>query len=146
MFEGDNLAVRIFTCADWAALTQDGKLCIGGGGIDRVFLESIPGNLPTLHLVIRVHIPWGRTLEEHPLSVQVMESDRKPIGPPIDEGRVEVGRPPGSRPGDELAMQGIVPIAGYPVPSKGTFFIHLTVSGQLLGLLPFRVLPRLGGG
>src|SRR5205807_9655081 len=101
---------------------------------------QIPGGLGPLSLAIRIRVPWRMTSDTVPLLVRVLDGDRNPMGPdPLVQGEVEVGRPPGLRPGDELGVNLVVPLTGYPVQAEGTMFFHVTVANQLLGVLPLRV-------
>lgn len=137
----DRFIVRIFTLADHAAaLPESGKLYINGAGVDQVFMQQVPGPLPPLWLAIRVRVPWHMTSEPFLLQIRVLNADRKPIGPdPLIEANPELGRPPGLRPGDEIAMNVAVGLTGLPIPAEGSIYFHLVVAKQILGVLPLKV-------
>lgn len=142
----DRLELRIFTLADHAVVPPDGKLYMNGGGVDRMGLQQIPGGLGPLSLAIRVRVPWRMTSDTMPLLVRVLDADRNPVGPdPLVQAQVEVGRPPGLRPGDELGVNLVVPLTGFPVQSEGTLYFHVTAAEQLLGVLPLKVQKLLAG-
>lgn len=136
----DRLEVRVFTLADHAVSPPDGKLYISGGGVDQVFLTQIPGQLPPLHLAVRIRIPWEMTSDRTTLRVRALNGDRNPVGSdPLLEGDLEFGRPPGLRPGDENGVNLVIPLTGFPVQEEGTIFFHLIVGKQLLSVLPLKV-------
>lgn len=136
----DRLELRIFTLADHAVVPPDGKLYMNGGGVDRMGLQQIPGGLGPLTLAIRVRVPWRMTSDKLPLLVRILDADRNPVGPdPLIQAEAEVGRPPGLRPGDELGVNLVVQLTGYPVQAEGTFFFHVTAADQLLGVLPLKI-------
>ena len=137
----DRLEVRIFTLADHAvAIPVDGKLYINGAGVDQVFLQQIPGQLPQLSLALRIRIPWHMTSDRLPISVRLLDGDRNPVGPdPLAQANPELGRPPGLRPGDELGVNLALGLAGLPVQAEGTIYFHLEVGGQLLSVLPLKI-------
>src|SRR5437762_170307 len=112
----DEPEVRIFTLADWAKVPPDNKLYMGGGGLTQVFLESIPGRLPLIYLVVRVRIPWRLTTEEVVFEIRALDADRHSLGPdPLIQATGETGRPPGARPGDEFCFQFVLPLGGFPI-------------------------------
>jgi hypothetical protein len=136
----DGLEVRMFVLADWAAIPPDGKLYIGGAGISSVKLELLPGVLPPLHLVVRIRVPWQLTSEPLPFSVRLLDADRQPLGlDPLAAGTAETGRPPGARPGDELAIQFVLPLGGLPASTPGIAYFHLIVADEALGILPLKI-------
>ncbi len=142
---GDEMLLRVFTLADYAVTPPDGKLYISGGGIDQMFLQSVPGSLGQLFLALRIRVPWHRTSEVLRLIVRALDADRVPIGPdPIAGATVEVGRAPGQRAGDELGINAVVPLRGLRVGRAGTIYFHVEVEGEPLGTLPLKVgqMPR----
>lgn len=137
----DSLVLRIFTLADHAVVPPDGKLYMNGGGVDRMGLQQVPGGLGPLTLAIRVRVPWRMTSDTLPLLVRILDADRNPVGPdPLVQANVEVGRPPGLRPGDEIGVNVVVQLTGYPVQTEGTFYFHVTVADQVLGVLPLKII------
>jgi len=136
----DQLQVRIFTLADYAVIPPDNKIYISGGAVDQMHLQQIPGALGSLTLAVRVRIPWQMTTQQISFRVLVLDADRQALVPdPLIQGEFEVGRPAGSRPGDELAIQFVVPLTGFPVQQEGTIYFHLIIEDQTLSILPLRV-------
>ena len=137
---GDRLEVRIFTLADYVATPPDGKLYISGGGVDQMMMQEIPGNLGPLALAVRIRVPWHMTSDTVSVQVRALNSDREPIDrDPIMGADVEVGRPPGARPGDEIAIGFVVSLLGFPVREEGSIHFHLIANGETLATLPLKV-------
>ena len=126
MLEEERPEVRMFVIADHAVMAPDGKMYLNGAGIDQVVLPSTPGHLPApLYIAVRI---------------RALDADRRPFGPdPIVDGQMEVGRAPGARPGDEMAVNLAVPIAGLPIPRPGTMHFHLELAERILGVLPLKI-------
>lgn len=136
----DELLVRVFTLADHAVTPPDSKLYMNGGGVDNMLMQHIPGGLGPLSMAIRIRIPWHMTSERLNIQLRVLNADRRPIGPdPLVNADVEVGRPPGLRPGDENCITLAVPLTGFPIQEEGTIFFHLSVAGQTLSVLPLKI-------
>lgn len=136
----DRLEVRIFTLADHVAVPPDGKLYISGGGVDQMFLTEIPGALGPLSLAIRLRVPWHMTSERIAVRLRALDADRSPAGPdPLMHADIEVGRPPGARPGDEIGIALAVPLTGFPVQQEGSILFHLIVNEETLSVLPLKV-------
>lgn len=142
--DDDDFAIRVFTLADHAAVTPDGKLYISGGAVERIFLPQLPGPLGQLWLAVRIHLPWRYTSNRLRVELRALDADRNPVGQdPIAIADVEVGRAPGQRPGDEIAVQFALPLTGFPIPTPGEskVYFHLVVEGEVLGILPLQVSP-----
>jgi hypothetical protein len=144
----DSLKVRIFTIADFAAGPPDNKLYITGAGITQVFMQQLPGPLPGLYLAVRIRIPWRMLSEQHTLAIRLLTEDRQllpEVPDPIFSVPFELGRAPGTRVGDESALNLAMGVMGIPIPREGTFNFHLQVDEQVLDVLPLKVrlLPQL---
>jgi hypothetical protein len=147
MLHDERPEVRMFVIADHAVLAPDGKLYLNGAGIDQVWIPAVPGHLPTpLYIAVRIRVPWHLTSESLHLRIRGLDADRVPFGPdPLVDGQMEVGRPPGARAGDEIAVSLAVPIAGLAVPQAGTVHFHLELADQVLGILPLKINVRPSG-
>jgi hypothetical protein len=146
MLDDERPEVRMFVIADHAVLAPDGKLYLNGAGIDQVLVAGLPAPLPApLYIAVRLRVPWHLTSETLRLRIRALDADRNPIGPdPIVDGQMEVGRAPGARAGDELAVNLVVPIGGLMVPQPGTIHLHLELAGEVLAILPLKVNVRPG--
>lgn len=134
--------LRVLTLADHAAVTPDDKLYIGGAGAQRQGLKTFPGALGQIYLAVVVAIPSNLAGEPHRVRIRYLDEDRTPIGPDgmVFEGTVETGRPPGLRAGEELDIKIALGLAGFPVEHEGLTFFHVEFDGELLGVLPLRLL------
>ena len=79
------------------------KLYIAGGGWTR--LRS--GRPLDCAVAISLAVPWDRTSQKHKLSVDLSDEDgvlvQAPDGNEVRiEGQLEVGRPPGTKPGEPI--------------------------------------------
>lgn len=136
----DRIEVRIFTLADHVATPPDGKMYISGAGVDQMYITQIPGGLGPLGLAVRLRVPWHMTSERLSVRVRALNADREPVGPdPLMQGDIEVGRPPGTRPGDEIGVGFAVPLTGFPVQDEGSLYFHLIVNQETLAVLPLKL-------
>jgi hypothetical protein len=80
-----------------AAQEANGKLFVLGGG------WSVMNGPSPMALAIKLSIPWDRANEPHDLRAALLDSDGNEVdpgeGPVVIEGKIEVGRPPGIKPG-----------------------------------------------
>jgi hypothetical protein len=138
----DQLAVRIFTLCDHAAVPPDGKLYINGGGVHQIFVAQTPGPLRTLYLVVRLSIPWHMLGELHTVKIRALDLDRRPVGSedPLITTPFELGRPAGHRPGDESAINICAELNGLSIPEPMTLRFHLLIDDAPIGSLPLKVL------
>jgi len=92
--------VTLLLC-DWAE-SINGKLYILGGGWSRM-----AANLPIpVALAIKLGIPWDQANRQIPFKAELVTEDGQSVvineTPVMLEGEIEVGRPPGTRPGSTL--------------------------------------------
>jgi hypothetical protein len=140
----DDIQIRAFMLADHAAQEQNGKIYMNGGGIEWIGIPPDATRLPSLWLVVRLGFPWRLTSGGHSIEVNILDQDEKAIGPnPYMRGDAQIGRPPGAEPGDEFALNMVIPLAGFqatePLPSK--VIIHLRVDEREIGRLPLKLSP-----
>jgi hypothetical protein len=139
----DVFIARMFTLADHAeANNVTGKISMIGGGITNIWTTPIPGPLTQMYLAFRIRVPWQKATEPFTLTVRVLTADRQPVGnDPLLTRSVELGRPAGYRPGDELAINGSLGLAGLPIRAYGTIFFHLEVDGSTIAVHPLKIDP-----
>jgi hypothetical protein len=82
----------------------NGKLYVMGGGWSRNFTPGQPSNMA---LAIKLTIPWNEANRPYDINVRLVDDNHEQVT--NDEGndigilgKVEVGRPPGLRPGSDL--------------------------------------------
>jgi hypothetical protein len=87
-----------------AAETANGKLYVLGGGWSQAFTPNVP---LAMALAVKLAIPWDQANTRFTIEARLVDEDGElvstPDGEPIRaEGQIEVGRPPGLKPGEAL--------------------------------------------
>lgn len=87
-----------------AAETANGKLYVLGGGWSQVLLPNTPLSMA---LAVKLAIPWDQANTRFTIEARLVTEDGEPALTPEGEGiraegNVEVGRPPGLKPGEAL--------------------------------------------
>jgi len=121
--------------ADYAQAAE-GKLNIIGGG------WSVCGPQPTpMAIAIKIEVPWDRTNVKHAIVLELVDADGQLVelpgpegeGQPVTlriEGEIEVGRPPGVKPGTPLDAVLAVNIGPVPLPPDSRFAWQLSIGGE----------------
>jgi hypothetical protein len=124
-----------------AAESVGGKLYILGGGWSTLLRPNFPTNMA---LAVKLGVPWHETNRQITLRAELLTDDGQPVeldGNPVHaEGQMEVGRPPGIRPGTSLDAPFVLNFGGV-VLGPGGYVWQLTVDGRPRARTPFRVLP-----
>jgi Family of unknown function (DUF6941) len=125
---------------DWAE-EINGKLYVMGGGWNRLTRRA-PAS--TMALAVLVQVPWDRANMPHTLKASLMTEDGQPVtqeGKEVTvEGKMEVGRPPGIRPGTALAAPFALRFEGLLI-EPGVYTWRLEVDGAELSRSSFEVVP-----
>lgn len=123
-----------------AAAESGGKLYILGGGWSVVQAPGVP---TPMALAIKLSIPWDRANQSHAIKLSLLDEDGQAVelgeGPVQAEGGIEVGRPPGMKPGTPLDSPFVLSFAGLALPSGG-YVWELEIEGSVMARSPFRVL------
>ena len=106
-----------------------GKLYVTGGFWDRIFAPTFPARHPHMTVCVVVSVPWTETNQEHSLLLTLVDADGQEVGPKI-EGRFDVGRPPGSRPGDTTMFQLAVNMNNVVFPKAGDYSFSVELDGE----------------
>jgi len=132
-----------------AAQQVGGKLYILGGGWSLIFA---PGPI-SCALAIKLAVPWDEANRRITFRIALLDEDGNGVnlgqGPVVATGGLEVGRPPGLKPGTSIDAPFVLSFASL-VLGAGGYVFDLEVNGQSLARAPFRVLdappmpPRLG--
>jgi hypothetical protein len=109
-----------------------GKLYILGGG------WSITGPPTPCGIAILIEVPWDQTNQKHPWKLELLDSDGQPVlvETPVGEqrlvfeGEVEVGRPPGLRPGTPIAVPLAINLQPIPLAPGTRFEWRFTIDGE----------------
>jgi hypothetical protein len=118
-----------------------GKLYVMGGGWSHLRTPNQPSNMA---LAIQISVPWNQANEPHDLTIRLVTGDGHPVqneqGENIElTGKVEVGRPPGLRPGSQLAVPLAARFNGL-ILEPGTYRWELEVDGAPLEDTTFDVI------
>jgi Family of unknown function (DUF6941) len=127
-----------------AAESVGGKLYILGGGWSTLLRPNFPINMA---LAVKLSVPWHETNRQITLQAELLTEDGEAVeieGNPVRaEGQMELGRPPGIRPGSSLDAPFVLNFGGVAL-GPGGYVWQLTVDGQPRARTPFRVLPLSG--
>jgi hypothetical protein len=110
-----------------------GKLYVLGGG------WSITGVGAPSALAIKFDVPWDRANQRHKIALELQTEDGEPVlipGPDGEqvplriEGQLEVGRPPGLRPGTPIDAAMAINIGPLPLEPDHRYAWRLTIDGH----------------
>lgn len=118
------------------AESVNGKLYIVGGG----WTKLKPGFPLDCAVAISLAVPWTQTNQKHQLTVELLSEDGELIGdPPVRiDGEFEVGRPPGSTPGDPIGYTMAFRFKGVEL-SPGGYRFSFKIDGTEVSATQFRV-------
>lgn len=124
-----------------AATESGGKLFILGGGWSIIHVPSVP---TPMALAIKLSVPWDQANQKHHIKLSLLTDDGEAVegegGSAVEaDGQLEVGRPPGIKPGTPLDSPFVINFPGLALPSGG-YVWDLEVDGSVLARSPFRVL------
>lgn len=102
--------------ADWAE-SINGKLYLQGAGWKRVHAPT--GAISNIGVGVLILIDWDEANRQRKLAIRLLDDDGHSVEPiegqPVQiVTEIEVGRPPGLKPGTELDANLAVNIAGLP--------------------------------
>jgi hypothetical protein len=124
-----------------AAAVHGGKLYIHGGGWDSISVESVPATHPSMALTLILRIEYTEALQDIPFLVEFLDEDDAPLGPRL-EATINVGHPPGSRPGAPTFMPFQWTLTMLSLPRPGGYRFRICTGETELGSVPFRVIQR----
>jgi hypothetical protein len=129
-----------------AAQAVGGKLYVLGGGWSMILRPGVP---TPVALAVKLAVPWDRTNMPITVRASLLDADGSEVdlgtGPVVAEGTVEVGRPPGIKPGTSLDVPFVLAF-GAPAFPSGSYVWSLEVGGDVVASEPFVVLPGPEGG
>ena len=96
----------------------NGKLYLVGGGFDRVGVASFPANA-NFDVALGAMVDYNETNEPHTFELRLENVDNDVVLGPIG-GQLEVGRPPGMKPGQSQRVM-LVVRGPFPIPSPGEY-------------------------
>ncbi len=121
----------------------NGKLYIMGGGWSRVLTPDQPFNVA---LAIKVSVPWNEANRQHTVVLHLLTEKFEQVKVGDHDVQLpynlEVGRPPGVRPGSYLDAPLAANFQGLVLPG-GSYLWELVINGQVRKRTPFDVIqPR----
>ena len=125
-----------------AAQEAGGKLFILGGGWSVIRAPHVP--VP-MSLAIKVAVPWDEANQSHQVRVDLLDDEGQPVisdgapGPITADGRFEVGRPPGMKPGTPIDAP-LVMNFGFLSLEAGGYVWVLQIDNQEVARAAFRVM------
>src|SRR5438270_5440465 len=125
---GGGVALRIFALADYAAVAPDQKLYLSGANIQNQYASTFPLTLSQLYVAVLIGVPWNLASDPHEIRIRMLDGERHPIGPdPLLDARIETGRPPGTRAGEEIAVPLVMSLSGLAIDTEMLVYFHLEV-------------------
>jgi hypothetical protein len=123
----------------------NGKLYIVGGGWNTILADT-PSPVA---LAILLAIPWDQANRPHTIKVALLTEDGEEVmvedNPVLRvEGKLEVGRPPGTRPGSSLNAPLSIRLPALPL-AEGGYRFEFSVDGTVLVAAPFTAVAPPGG-
>jgi hypothetical protein len=111
-----------------------GKLYINGGGWNVTGPQPAPSAIALL-----LEVPWNQTNEQHKVVLELLDIDGNPFEVEQPEGEpapfkieagLEVGRPPGVKPGTALNAALAVNIGSLPLEPGSQYVWQLSINGH----------------
>jgi hypothetical protein len=121
-------ALALFT-ADHAAV-ENNKVYVNGGFWNNVFFPSYPARVNG-SLVAVISVPARAYLEDHHISVEIIDPDDELLPFRIDAG-VRVGAVPHLNRGDPSIMSAAISLDGLVLERAGDYWFVLSVDGNEL--------------
>lgn len=133
------MRVDIAAVADYASVTQEGKLVIGGA-FDRIVAMQLPWRHPTMSLVLRVGLEPDDP-REFTIAAHCMDADGHPVVPPMEQ-RVQLPLDAGSYgPSANLLFT----MNGVQFAEAGRYAFEVFADGAHVATVPFEVVVTPGG-
>jgi len=131
MADPETVGLSFIMVAD-AAQSIGGKVYVLGGGWDRILLPEVPGRpIVPFSVAAGLAVPWHMTNRKLSFSIDLRDADGRMVETLV-AGEVEVGRPPGLRPGASQAVHLAGP-ANPEFPAEGRYVIACSVDAEPLG-------------
>lgn len=119
-------ALAFFT-ADHAAV-ESGKAYVSGGFWDQLNLPAYPAQI-SISLVAVIRVPSRAYLEDHQITVGMIDADNNPLPLKI-AGSLRVGAAPHLKPGDPTIVPMAFPLPGMTIERAGDYWFILSVDGN----------------
>jgi hypothetical protein len=123
----EHIAVEWLILAD-AAQVSGGKLFLLGGGWDVLVVNSEFPVTQHCAVAVAVKVPWAEANQPHAIEIGVTDLDRRTSLVAI-AGQLEVGRPPGTPPGQTQRAQ-LAADLNVTFPEPGTYVVYARVGND----------------
>jgi hypothetical protein len=124
-----------------AATVERGKLFVHGAGWDSIFVETFPATHPSMAVVLIVQVEYSEALQDIPFLIELLDEDDAEMGPRL-EAVINVGHPPGSRPGAPTLVPLQWTLQLLTLDRAGGYRFRVSADPHELGSVPFRVAQR----
>lgn len=118
------MEIDLAVIADYAAVTQEGKLVIAGV-FDRVLAPRLPWQHPSMSLVFRLRVHPGEE-RGHEIRVACVDPDGREVLPPLLQ-RMEA---PPAGPLDDASANFVLGIGGVNIGRAGRHHFEIFVDGR----------------
>jgi hypothetical protein len=133
------MRLSTFLVADHAEAVG-GKLYVTGGCWNSLTVPGLPAQHGHLTVAAALHIPWKATNQPHSLHLDFVHEDGESVLPEPLEAKLEAGRPPGMRSGDEAIVVLTLNFDGLKFERAGVHSFVLSVDGAELSRIGFKVI------
>jgi len=120
------------------AQIREGLLFVQSGGLTRLVLPTVPGNIGC-HVAAMVHVPPHEAVDAHQMVMKIKSVDLAAAVATINVAVHEVPRPLGLLPGEGRQVPIVVPLAQVVFPSVGQYDLQVELDDEIAGDLSFRV-------
>ena len=127
------MEIEFLIVAD-SAQAVGGKLYMLGGGWSRYQARSFPVQM-AVGIALGLTVPWDQTNQKRSVELSIVDEDGEVVLPPVTT-QVEVGRPPGLKPGSSQRVV-IAATVGLRLPKPGRYEVVGKVEGQELERIYF---------
>ena len=114
------------------AEVADGKLFINGGGWTVIGPAPVP-----FAIAMYIEVPWDQTNTKHSVVLELLDADGNAVTPPggdesirVEFPPLEVGRPPGVKPGTPLGVPYAVNFGPLGLEPDGRYVWQLSIDGH----------------
>jgi hypothetical protein len=121
-----------------AASVDNGKLYVHGGAWTVINAADLPVTHPSIALALVFRVEYTEALENHQVAVELLDEDDQPLGPRV-EGTIQVGHPPGTRPGTPASVPQALRFNLITFQREGGYRFRVLTDGRELASIPFRL-------
>lgn len=121
-----------------AASVENGKLYVHGGGWSVINSREFPVTHPTLALALVFRLEYTEALEDHPVSIELLDEDDQALGAKVD-GVIHIGHPPRTKPGTPAFVPQAIRFNMVTFEREGGYRFRISAGEDEVASLPFRV-------